>query len=127
MLHPVFRLAASQPQLLAEHAAGYAGLLAEEMTSSGLQFKRRITLQIVGLLGLMVAAILGGVAMLLWASLPPTSLQQPWLLWFTPLLPAVLGAFALFAAKGDNAPPAFATLREQFAQDAALLRRTTAP
>lgn len=127
MLHPVFRLAASQPQLLAEHAAGYAGLLAEEMTSSGVQFKRRITLQIVGLLGLMVAAILGGVAVLLWASLPATSLQQPWLLWVTPLVPAVLGAWALLAAKGDNASPAFATLREQFAQDAALLRRTTAP
>lgn len=127
MLHPVFRLAASQPQLLAEHAAGYAGLLAEEMTSSGTQFKRRITLQIIGLLGLVVASILGGVAVLLWASLPATSLQQPWLLWFTPLVPAVLGAVALMAAKSDNGPPAFAMLREQFAQDAALLRRTTAP
>jgi hypothetical protein len=127
MLHPVFRLAASQPQLLAEHAAGYAGLLAEEMTISGAQFKRRITLQIIGLLGLMVAAILAGVAVLLWAALPATSLQQPWLLWFTPLLPAVMGASSLLAASSDNAPPAFATLREQFAQDAALLRRTTAP
>jgi CBS-domain-containing membrane protein len=127
MLHPVFRLAASQPQLLAEHAAGYAGLLAEEMTSSSAHFKRRITLQIVGLLGLMVAAILAGVAVLLWAALPASPLQQPWLLWFTPLLPAVLGAWALLAAKSNNAPPAFATLREQFAQDAALLRRTTAP
>ncbi len=127
MLHPVFRLAASQPQLLAEHAAGYAGLLAEEMTNSGVQLKRRITLQIVGLLSLMVAAILAGVALLLWAALPATSLQQPWLLWLTPLLPAVLGAWALLAAKSDSAPPAFAALREQFAQDAALLRRTTAP
>lgn len=127
MLHPVFRLAASQPQLLAEHAAGYAALLAEEMTSSGVQLKRRVTLQIVGLLGLMVAAILGGVAVLLWAALPATPLQQPWLLWFTPLVPAVLGVVALVAAKSDSAAPAFATLREQFAQDAALLHRTTAP
>lgn len=127
MLHPVFRLAASQPQLLAEHAAGYAGLVAEEMASSGAQIKRRITLQIIGLLSLMVAAILCGVAVLLWASLPTASLQQPWLLWFTPLVPAVLGAIALMVAKKDNAPPAFASLREQFAQDAALLRRTTAP
>jgi cytochrome bd-type quinol oxidase subunit 2 len=127
MLHPVFRLAASQPQLLAEHAAGYAGLLAEEVTSSGAHIKRRITLQIVGLLSLMVAAILCGVAVLLWASLPAASLQQPWLLWFTPLVPGVLGALALIVAQGRSAPPAFATLRAQFAQDAALLRRTTAP
>ncbi len=127
MLHPVFRLAASQPQLLAEHAAGYAGLLAEEVASSGAHIKRRITLQIIGLLSLMVAGILGGVAVLLWASLPPASLQQPWLLWFTPLVPAVLGALAILTAKNREAPPAFATLREQFAQDASLLRRTTAP
>jgi DNA-binding transcriptional LysR family regulator len=127
MLHPVFRLAASQPQLLAEHAAGYAGLLAEEVASSGAHIKRRITLQIIGLLSLMVALILGGVAVLLWASLPPASLQQPWLLWFTPLVPAALGMLAMVVAQNRAAPPAFATLREQFAQDASLLRRTTAP
>lgn len=127
MLHPVFRLAASQPQLLAEHAAGYAGLLAEEVTSSGAHIKKRIALQVVGLLCLMIAFILGGVAVLLWASLPPASLQQPWLLWFTPLVPAVLGVLAFLMAQGHKAPPAFATLRAQFAQDAVLLRRTTAP
>lgn len=127
MLHPVFRLAASQPQLLAEHAAGYAGLLAEELVSSGAQLQRRITLQIVGLLSLMVAAILCGVAVLLWASLPVASLQQPWLLWFTPLVPALLGLLALWIAHSGGSQPAFATLREQFEQDAAMLRRTTAP
>lgn len=127
MLHPVFRLAASQPQLLAEHAAGYAGLLAEEVSSSGAHIKRRIMLQIIGLLCLMVATILGGTALLLWASLPPASLQLPWLLWLTPLLPALLGAWALLMAQNHKSPPAFATLREQFAQDASLLRRTTAP
>lgn len=127
MLHPVFRLAASQPQLLAEHAAGYAGLLAEELAISGAQLKRRIALQIVGLLGLMVAAILGGVAVLLWASLPAASMQQPWLLWFVPLVPALLGALALWVSNSNPVEPAFATLREQLAQDAAMLRRTTAP
>ncbi|MDM7943409.1 MAG: hypothetical protein QUV35_12340 [Hydrogenophaga sp.] len=127
MLHPVFRLAASQPQLLAEHAAGYAGLLAEEVASSGAHLKRRITFQVVGLLSLMVAFILGGVALLLWASLPAASLQQPWLMWVTPLAPAALGALALQMARNDGEAPAFANLREQFAQDAALLRRTTPP
>jgi hypothetical protein len=126
MLHPVFRLAASQPQLLAEHAAGYAGLVAEEVSSSGAHIKQRITLQIVGLLCLMVSAILGGVALLLWASIPTGSMPQPWLLWFTPLVPAVLGVWTLLRALNHKSPQAFAMLREQFAQDAALLRKTTA-
>ena len=127
MLHPVFRLAASQPQLLAEHAAGYAGLLAEELARSGAQLQRRIAWQIVGLLGLMVAVILGGVAALLWASLPEMPTQRLWLLWFTPLAPGVLGLLALWLAQRGSVQPTFDTLREQLAQDAALLRSTTSP
>ncbi|QHE76303.1 hypothetical protein [Hydrogenophaga sp. PBL-H3] len=113
--------------MLAEHAAGYAGLLVEEVSSTGVHLKRLLTLQVVGLLSIMVSSILGGVAVLLWASLPLASLQQPWLLWFIPLVPASLGMMALGLAANHKAPPSFATLREQFAQDAALLRRSTAP
>jgi hypothetical protein len=127
MLHPVFRLAASQPQLLAEHAAGYAGLLAEELASSAARLQRRVTFQVIGLLAFVVAAILGGVAVLLWAALPEVSTERPWLLWFTPLVPALLGALALWLAHDASVQPTFTTLREQLAQDAALLRSTTAP
>lgn len=127
MLHPVFRLAASQPQLLAEHAAGYAELLAEEITVSGHHLKQRLALQIAGMVCLALALVLAGVALLLWGALPEQTLRLPWLLIATPLAPAVLGVFAFWWARSLAPPPAFTALRAQLAADAELLRGTEAP
>lgn len=127
MLHPVFRLAASQPQLLAEHAAAYAELLAEEFSSSGAHLKRRLALQLAGMACLGIAMVFAGVALLLWAALPEQSVRLPWLLMATPLAPAVLGVLALWRASSMSAPDAFTALRSQLAADAAMLRGTEAP
>jgi uncharacterized membrane protein YqjE len=127
MLHPVFRLAAAQPQLLAEHAAGYAELLAEEIALSGTHFKQRIALQMMGMVCLAIALILGGVALIVWAALPEQSLRLPWVLIATPFTPAVLGGLALWRANSLCAPPAFTALRAQLAADAELLRGSEAP
>jgi hypothetical protein len=127
MLHPVFRLAATQPQLLAEHAAAYAGLLADELSVSGAHIKRRLALQMAGLACLGIAAVLAGVAILLWASLPAQVIRLPWLLWATPLAPGLLGLLTLWTASRQPAPEAFAALRLQLAEDAALLRGTVTP
>jgi uncharacterized membrane protein YqjE len=127
MLHPVFRLAAAQPQLLAEHAAAYAELLAEEIALSGTHFKQRIALQMVGMVCLAIALILGGVALVVWAALPEQSLRLPWVLIATPFTPAVLGGLVLWRANSLSAPPAFTALRAQLAADAELLRGSEAP
>jgi len=127
MIHPVFRLAASQPFLLAEHAAAYAGLVSEELSSRSAQLKRRLALQLAGAAGLLVAAVLAGVALLLWASLPEAGFRAPWLLLLTPALPAVLGLWALWRAQEHESTEPFASLRLQLAQDAALLRTPVSP
>ena len=64
MIHPVFRLAASQPLLLAEHAAAYASLLGEELVIGSARLKRRLAFQLAGAACLVVATILLGVALL---------------------------------------------------------------
>jgi hypothetical protein len=127
MIHPLFRLAASQPLLLAEHAAAYASLLSEEVaiTSAGLQ--RRVAFQLAGAACLMVAATLAGVALLLWSALAESSIRWPWLLGATPALPALLGAWLLWRGQARPTTEMFATLRRQLAEDAALLRSTTTP
>jgi uncharacterized membrane protein YqjE len=127
MLHPVFRLAATQPQLLAEHAAAYAELFVEEIADSGQHLKRRLVLQAVGLVCLGIALVLCGVALLLWAALPEQSLRLPGLLIATPLAPALIGVLALWWANSLSAPPAFTALRAQLAADAELLRGSEAP
>jgi hypothetical protein len=122
MIHPVFRLAVSQPLLLAEHAAAYADLLSEELAAHSARLKRRMVLQFTGAACLLVAAVLAGVALLLWASLPDAGLYAPWLMLVTPAVPAALGLGLLWLAPEREPRPAFANLRLQLARDAAMLR-----
>jgi len=127
MIHPVFRLAAAQPQLLAEHGAAYASLLSEAVTESGARLQRRVTFLAVGAAFLLVAAVLAGVAVLLWAAWPEAAMRNAWPFALTPLVPAVLGAVCLWLAQGRQLSEPFAILRVQMAEDVALLRRTGTP
>ena len=47
-MHPLVRLAASRPQMLAEHAAAYVELFAEEATTAATHVKRQVSLQLIG-------------------------------------------------------------------------------
>lgn len=70
MLHPLLHLIASRPQLLADHAAAYAELVAAEFGAETSALKRQALLGALGIGGLGVAAVLAGVAVMLWAVLP---------------------------------------------------------
>lgn len=122
MVHPLFRLAAARPQLLAEHVLAYSDLMAEELTATATLLKRRVALQLVGLAAFAVALVLAGVAAMLWAALPAGSLNVPWMLVLTPALPAAIGWAALVAGNGVAGGEMFAALRQQLSDDAAMLR-----
>lgn len=127
MIHPVFRLAAAQPMLLAAHVGAYAELVSEELHTSAAAVQRRLLWQLGGALCLAVAAVLAGVALLLWASLAPGAAPAAWLFVATPLLPAVLGLAACWRAQAHRNGEPLARLRAQLAEDAALLAGHTAP
>lgn len=127
MIHPVFRLAAAQPQLLAEHAAAYAGLVSEALTLSSERLQRRAVFLAAGAACLLVAAVLAGVAVLFWAAMPEAAARNPWAFVLTPMVPAVLGVLSLWLGQNRHRGESFATLRLQLAEDAALLRRTGTP
>lgn len=127
MIHPVFRLAAAQPQLLAEHAGAYAGLLSEALALSSARLQQRVVFQAAGVVLLGVAAVLAGVAVLLWAAVPEAMARSLWAFVLTPLVPAVAGAVGVWVGQNRNPGPAFASLRLQLAEDLALLQRTGAP
>jgi hypothetical protein len=120
-VHPLVRLAASRPQMLAEHAAAYVGLFAEEATSVASHVKRQVSLQLIGVGLLAAGVILGGIAVMLWASFP--TLNSPWALALTPCVPILAGVISLRAASSKNARNPFAPLQRQLAADAAMLRR----
>ena len=125
MLQDLLHLLSTQPQLLAGHAQAYGELAAAEVAALAARWRRRLLLQLVALCLAGVTLALAGTALLLWAVTPPGQIHQPWLLWAVPLLPAVVAAVLLWAARegeGARAGAPFDGLREQLQADWAMLR-----
>jgi len=129
MIHPLLHLVSTQPQLLGEHAEAYAELLSAELGRVGTDWKRRALLNAVALCSLGVTAMLAGVALMLWAVIPPAQIQAPWALVCAPLVPALLAMACLLALPRASAGGggAFASLRQQLRADMALLRELGSP
>ncbi len=122
MLHPLLRLIATQPQLLADHAEGYADLVAAEAGSAYAAWKRSVILNAAGLCSLGVSTVLVGVALMLWAVTPVATMQAPWALVVVPLPTLALAVWCLLAARGTDIANAFDNVRRQVKADMAMLR-----
>lgn len=122
MLHPLLHLIASQPKLLAEHAAAYAELVAAEVGTETRTLKRQAMLGALGVIGLILALTLAGVAVMLWAVIPAAQMQAPWMLIVVPAPPALLALFCLPAARSSRKHAAFDSVRRQMLADRDMLR-----
>lgn len=127
MLRRLLHLIATQPELLAEHAHGYLELVSAETGSACAAWKRRTLLYAVALSCLLVAAVLAGVAGMLWAVLPAVPLQALWVLIGAPLIPAAVAVGCLRAVRLRDDDQTFDNLRQQIRQDLQLLREVNAP
>ena len=125
MAHPLVRLAASRPHMLAEHVSAYAELLADEMTATAAQLKRQLVFQVVGLCSFSISTVLIGVAAMLWSALPSGSLHAPWMLAAIPVVPAALGIWALNVGRTVAPSDPFAVIRRQLSADAAMLHNAS--
>jgi hypothetical protein len=126
MMHPLLHLIATQPNLLADHAEAYADLLGEEFSAASAQWKRRAMLSAVSLCCLGVGAVLAGVALMLWAVIPPVDLHAPWALVVAPLVPLAAAAVCYVNARAVSPQGAFDNLRRQLREDVAMLREASA-
>lgn len=125
MIHPLLRLVATQPQLLADHAEAYAGLVGEEIGRTAASLKQRVLLGAIALCLVGVAAVLTGVALMLWAVIPTASMQAPWALIAAPAVPALIAVVCgLIGRQGPT--DRFAELRQQVAADLVMLREVSA-
>lgn len=126
-MHPLFRLIATQPQLLAHHVAAYADLLADEIGHASTVWKRKAMLNVAALCCLAMTAVLAGVALMLWAVIPATQLHAGWALIAVPLLPSAVAVSCLWAARKQPAGRAFDKIGEQVQADLAMLRDVSVP
>ena len=121
-MHPLFQLIATRPQLLAEHAEAYAELVSADMGIVSASWKRGALLHAGALVSLLLAAILGGVALMLWAVIPLAQMQAPWALWAVPLPLFAIALGCVVVARAPLESRAFDNLRRQVKADMGLLR-----
>ncbi|HUR89546.1 MAG TPA: hypothetical protein VMZ74_10705 [Ramlibacter sp.] len=117
MLHPIFSVLITRPELVVDHVAGYAALAQEEASTVGVQVARRAAAWAVCGLGVLVSLILAGVACMIGA----TS-EFHWALVIVPAVPLVLAVAAFFVARKPMPSQAFTELRAQLDADAQALR-----
>ena len=125
MMHPLLALIATRPQLIGAHAEAYAALAAAELGEASTGWQRRLLLGAIALCSAGVAAVLAGVALMLWAVILPTADLARALLIATPLVPALLALGCGLAARGDGRP-SFTVLRQQVKADLRMLREAGA-
>jgi hypothetical protein len=124
VIHPLLRLVATQPQLLADHAEAYAQLVGEEIGRTASSWRRRAAFNAIALCLVAVAAVLAGVALMLWSVTPPANLQAPWALIAGPVVPVLLAACCVYLGRSTD-ESAFGDLQQQLAADLAMLREVS--
>ena len=126
MIHPLFKLLASRPELVAHHVANYGQLVAVQAGEAAAQLQHKAILAVVALLGAGVGLGLGGMALLFFAAIPLDQMAHPWLLLLVPLTPLVAAVVCVLLLRSRPAAWSLDTLRGQLRSDAALLREVSA-
>lgn len=121
-MHPLLELLLARPQLLADHALAYGELFTQEMAQALRAWQRWALWRAAALCALLLATVLAGVALMLWAALPASGMSAPWLLLLTPMLPLVVAVGCWGVARQRGSPQAFGLLRDQISADMAMLR-----
>lgn len=118
MVHPIFSVLITRPELVMDHVAGYAALVQEEASSVGLEVAKRVIAWGVAVIGLLVFLVLAGVAAMLAA-------MQGEFHWAFAAVPGIALAVSIVAwtiARKRLPSKAFTELRAQLDADAQALR-----
>ncbi len=118
MIHPIFSVLISRPELVVDHVAGYAALAREEASTVGMELGKRAVAWAVTLFSLLTFLILAGVAIMLGA----VHGEFHWTLVLVPAAALALGAAAWNVARKPLPEKAFTELKAQLEADAQALR-----
>ncbi len=133
VLHALLRLAATRPQLLADHAEAYRILAGAELARAAQAWQRRVVFAVLALVLLAVALTLAGVACMLWAvQVPPPAMPHSalmaaphWALMVAPLLPLLLAGACALAVRGASSGHGLDQLGQQWRADLMMLREVS--
>lgn len=122
MFHPLIKMLITKPHLLAEHLGAYAELAAAEASHAVHQARLKAVVGAAAGVLALVGLVLAGVALMFCAALPLSGMPAPWLLLIVPAVPLVAAVGAVLWLRSQPANVSFSQLREQMAQDNALMQ-----
>lgn len=121
MFHPLIRLLASKPHLVAQHLGGYVDLAAAQAQEAARVLQTRLVWSAGAVAALCTGALLGGVALLLVAAVPVDSMPAPWLLLAAPGAPLLIGLLCWLQSRQQAVAWSLEPMRSQLQADVALL------
>lgn len=126
MIHPLLKLIATEPEILGDHVEAYADLVGDEVRKTGSALVMRLVWY-AGALGLsVVGLVFAGVAIMLWAALPESGYQAPWVLIAVPAVTLLAAAVCAILARRSRVESAFDNVKKQVSADMAMLREVSA-
>jgi hypothetical protein len=117
MVHPIFSVLITRPELVMEHVSGYAALVRDEASSVGTEVAKRAIAWGVTLFASLVFLILAGVAAMLGAIH-----EFHWMLVIAPLVALAIAVAGFLVARKPLPEKAFTELKAQLDADAQMLR-----
>jgi len=127
MIHPLLKLIATEPQVLGDHVEAYAELVGDEVKKTGSAWATRLGYYLGALCLLGVGLVFVGVALMLWATLPPSGFQAPWVLIAVPAVALVAALVCVMLARQSPIESAFDNVKKQLNADMAMLREVSVP
>ena len=118
MIHPIFKVLVSRPELVVDHLGGYAALVQQEASTIGAELLRRAIAWGVAAVAFIVFLMLAGVAVMLGF----TQGEFHWVLVMAPGTALALALVAMIIARMSLPSQPFVELRGQLEADAQALR-----
>lgn len=126
-IHPLLKLAMSQPHLIGQHLEAYTALVSDEAKKVSASMVIRIGLYAGAGLSALIGLLLIGVALLIRASVSSIDYPAGWALVVVPLTPFVVAAVLVFTARSKPAEKAFDVVKTQIKADIDLLKGVSSP
>ena len=118
MVHPIFSVLVSRPELVVDHLSGYAALAQQEASALGVELVRRAVAWAVAAASFIVFLVLAGVAVMLGVMQG----EFHWVLILAPGVALALGLVSMGIARKSLPSQIFTELRGQLEADAQALR-----
>ena len=126
MFKLLLKLLVLPPELLKAHAQGYADLANHSWQQHLCTLKNRWLMYSISVLSFLLALTLGGVALLLWGTLPLISAPHVWFLWALPLGLLIVSILCWVWARRLRTQPILDDIKAQIQLDVLAIRQAKA-